>query len=503
MSDMKEEGMDSDSPTIVRLRGLPWNASKADIIEFFPDCEIEGGEDGIHLMTNREGRPSGEAYVNMSSPDDLTKAKEKHNKHMGKRYIEVFPATTHEMDWVMKRSGAPACNDGDAVVRLRGLPFEATKEEVAHFFSGLEIKPKGITFVKKLDDRRDGGKFDQKGRHSGSAFVQFKSPEIAEQALKKDRAYMGPRYVEVFKSSEEELAQVTQQQRMQGMRPFPNRPGPYDRMDMRMGGGMMGRPGRGGRMGMKPYRDFSDNGYYDDEYDYDGYGMGDGSYGMGSRRGGGGGGGYSGGMMNRSSGYGNQSRMGMGMGMGRSGSGSGGGGSVNRGSPGWQYQSCTGHHVHMRGLPYTATEKDIHDFFSGVQPVHVEIHLKPNRQATGEADVEFSCHEDAKMAFTRDRQMMSDRYIELFLHSQPGCDFSGGNMDSDMMGSGGGGGYGNNSMGSGGSGSGYGNSGNYFGSGMSGGSGMGGMGSMSSSRLGFGSGGSSMNMGGNNYTPFS
>jgi hypothetical protein len=61
-------------------------------------------------------------------------------------------------------------------------------------FIGLEIKPKGITFVKKLDDRRDGGKFDQKGRHSGSAFVQFKSPEIAEQALKKDRAYMGPRW---------------------------------------------------------------------------------------------------------------------------------------------------------------------------------------------------------------------------------------------------------------------------------------------------------------------
>jgi hypothetical protein len=61
----------------------------------------------------------------------------------------------------------------------------------------------------------------------------------------------------VFKSSEGELAQVTQQQRMQGMRPFPNRPSPYDRMDMRMGGGMM-RAGRG-RMGMKPYREFSDN----------------------------------------------------------------------------------------------------------------------------------------------------------------------------------------------------------------------------------------------------
>lgn len=40
------------------------------------------------------------------------------------------------MDWVLKRSGAPACSDGEAFVRLRGLPYEATKEEIAHFFSG-------------------------------------------------------------------------------------------------------------------------------------------------------------------------------------------------------------------------------------------------------------------------------------------------------------------------------------------------------------------------------
>ena len=41
------------------------------------------------------------------------------------------------MDWVVKRSGTAGLDDNtDAVIRLRGLPFGCSKEEVAHFFSG-------------------------------------------------------------------------------------------------------------------------------------------------------------------------------------------------------------------------------------------------------------------------------------------------------------------------------------------------------------------------------
>lgn len=53
----------------------------------------------------------------------------------------VFKSKRSEMDWVVKRSGAhqqDSLNDG--CVRLRGLPFGCSKEEIAQFFSG---KPSG------------------------------------------------------------------------------------------------------------------------------------------------------------------------------------------------------------------------------------------------------------------------------------------------------------------------------------------------------------------------
>lgn len=49
---------------------------------------IKNGRDGVHLTLSREGRPSGEAYIEVSSEDDVALAEKKHNQHMGRRYIE-------------------------------------------------------------------------------------------------------------------------------------------------------------------------------------------------------------------------------------------------------------------------------------------------------------------------------------------------------------------------------------------------------------------------------
>uniref|UniRef100_A0A8C8Z7M7 RRM domain-containing protein n=1 Tax=Prolemur simus TaxID=1328070 RepID=A0A8C8Z7M7_PROSS len=61
------------------------------------------------------------------------------------------------MDWVFKHSGPDSFNDG--VLRLRGLPFGCTKDEIAQFFSGLEIVPNGITLP-----------VDPKSKITGEAF---------------------------------------------------------------------------------------------------------------------------------------------------------------------------------------------------------------------------------------------------------------------------------------------------------------------------------------------
>ena len=50
----------------------------------------------------------------------------------------VFKSNNVEMDWVMKHTG-PNCPEtaGDGLVRLRGLPFGCSKEEIVQFFSGM------------------------------------------------------------------------------------------------------------------------------------------------------------------------------------------------------------------------------------------------------------------------------------------------------------------------------------------------------------------------------
>lgn len=49
----------------------------------------------------------------------------------------VFKAKKGEMEWVIKRSGLNLENAmDDGCVRLRGLPFGCSKEEIAQFFSG-------------------------------------------------------------------------------------------------------------------------------------------------------------------------------------------------------------------------------------------------------------------------------------------------------------------------------------------------------------------------------
>ncbi|KAG8193963.1 hypothetical protein JTE90_013660 [Oedothorax gibbosus] len=370
-------GENEDDGFVVRVRGLPWSATKDEILKFFTGVNIKNGLGGIHMTLSREGRPSGEAYVELASEEDFTKAIEKHNDHMGHRYIEVFKSKRSEMDWVIKRSGSHKEESlSDGCVRLRGLPFGCSKEEISQFFSGLEIAPNGISLPT-----------DFQGRSTGEAYVQFASRETAEKAMGKHKEKIGHRYIEIFKSSLQEIRAAVG---MSGpkVRPplIPNRPGPYDRSERFST--MMNRygMGRGGR---------NFRGFMDDEYNgFSGnYGNGYGGFGYG-----GGGGGFGGG----TNGYGNRMNNSM---NGRFGPVGG--------------RSFGGHCVHMRGLPFRAIEQDVYDFFRplNISPVSVRLRNDRTGRPSGEADVEFATHEEAVKAMTRDKANMQHRYIELFLNS--------------------------------------------------------------------------------------
>ncbi|XP_033878009.2 heterogeneous nuclear ribonucleoprotein H-like isoform X4 [Acipenser ruthenus] len=324
---------------VVRVRGLPWSCSVDEVQRFFSDCKIASDTTAIHFTYTREGRPSGEAFVELETEEDLKIAVKKDRETMGHRYVEVFRSNNVEMDWVMKHTGPNSPeSEGDGLVRLRGLPFGCSKEEIVQFFSGLEIVPNGITLP-----------VDFQGRSTGEAFVQFASQDIAEKALKKHKERIGHRYIEIFKSSRSEVRTHYEPPRKpMGMQ----RPGPYDRPGGGRGYNNMGRGGSFDRMRRGGY----------------GGGVSDGRYGDGTS----------------------------------------------------SFQSTTGHCVHMRGLPYRATETDIYNFFSPLNPVRVHIEIGPDGRVTGEADVEFATHEDAVAAMSKDKANMQHRYVELFLNSTAG-----------------------------------------------------------------------------------
>ncbi|XP_012509365.1 PREDICTED: heterogeneous nuclear ribonucleoprotein F [Propithecus coquereli] len=366
---------------VVKLRGLPWSCSIEDVQNFLSDCTIRDGTAGVHFIYTREGRQSGEAFVELESEDDVKMALKKDRESMGHRYIEVFKSHRTEMDWVLKHSGpnsADSANDG--FVRLRGLPFGCTKEEIVQFFSGLEIVPNGITLP-----------VDPEGKITGEAFVQFASQELAEKALGKHKERIGHRYIEVFKSSQEEVRSYSDPP-LKFM--SVQRPGPYDRPGtarryigiVKQAGLERMRPGAysAGYGGYEEYSGLSDGyGFTTDLFGRDL------SYclsGMYDHR------------------YGDSE---------------------------YTVQSTTGHCVHMRGLPYKATENDIYNFFSPLNPVRVHIEIGPDGRVTGEADVEFATHEEAVASMSKDRANMQHRYIELFLNSTAGA--SSGVYSSQVM----------------------------------------------------------------------
>ncbi|CAI5471587.1 unnamed protein product [Closterium sp. Yama58-4] len=76
--------------------------------------------------------------------------------------------------------------------------------------------------------------------------------------------------------------------------------------------------------------------------------------------------------------------------------------------------------VKMRGLPFSATTKDILEFFGEYPLADAAVHIITNSigRLTGEAFVEFGSVDEARAALGKDRERMGTRYIELYLSSR-------------------------------------------------------------------------------------
>ncbi|XP_072271432.1 probable RNA-binding protein 19 [Pyxicephalus adspersus] len=71
-------------------------------------------------------------------------------------------------------------------IKLRGAPFHVTEQNVREFL--LPLKPVAIRIVRNIY-----------GNKTGYIFVDFKNEDDIQKALKKNKDYMGGRYIEVFR----------------------------------------------------------------------------------------------------------------------------------------------------------------------------------------------------------------------------------------------------------------------------------------------------------------
>lgn len=163
---------------IVRIRGMPYSAGKAELVSFFAMCRVKGGKDGVHITYLSDGRPSGEAFIVFETRNDMEKALNKNREYMGNRYVEIFEAQKSEFDWAAQQQEGP--KQGESVIRLRGLPYRCSKDDIQTFFSGLQIAD-GCILIAKNDD----------GKDSGDGYVKFVDSENADEAMKLNRERIG------------------------------------------------------------------------------------------------------------------------------------------------------------------------------------------------------------------------------------------------------------------------------------------------------------------------
>lgn len=227
----------------VKLRGLPFDVNE-DEIRVFLGCDPVD-----ILLVKRDGRFSGEAFVVLGSSAQIQMAVDKNKSYMGRRYVEVFKAKkldyykavmaemldgtgmagarrgpAGQQQGMMMQQGYPMqhgyamqgyggyqqggyTNGGgyggsareevpSNVLRLRGLPFSAGKDDIIRWFEDVQVTPPTEEGVHIITDY---------GRPTGVALVEFASPQETQMALAKDKQMMGTRYIEVFLSSRDEL----------------------------------------------------------------------------------------------------------------------------------------------------------------------------------------------------------------------------------------------------------------------------------------------------------
>ncbi|XP_017281884.1 RNA-binding protein 12-like [Kryptolebias marmoratus] len=206
---------------VIRLQGLSGTAGSGDIRRFFTGLKIPEG--GVHIIGGKQD----EAFIIFATDEDARRAMTRSGGFIKDLPVTLLLSSKAEMQKVLertaqnveedenegfeegvrytRRSADPEVGPGsfsqsgyspDSLqqtssnpeeffgVFLKGLPFSVTGGQIRDFFNGINIDK--ILLLK-----------NNFGRMSGQGFVRFQTKQDVIQAIKRDRQYIGPRYIEV------------------------------------------------------------------------------------------------------------------------------------------------------------------------------------------------------------------------------------------------------------------------------------------------------------------
>lgn len=185
----------SEEGYVCCLRNLPNSITPHKIVELFgDDVKIVGGEKGVHFILKKEKSPPClMAYVELASKSDLDKVLKLERPFIRKRFIDVSKVSKSEMIQDQRQWELTASLNW---VRLDGLPFRYTPDDVQNFFKGfgIDIGPEDLAPVIR----------------TGICYVKLPSTEAVDSAIEKNnpQRYIGNRYVEMRRASATEAEVV-------------------------------------------------------------------------------------------------------------------------------------------------------------------------------------------------------------------------------------------------------------------------------------------------------
>lgn len=190
----------------VYLKGLPYEADKKQIKEFFKNLAIV--EDSIYIAYGPNGRATGEGFLEFKTEADYKTALGAHMQYMGTRFIQVHPISykgmLEKIDTIRKREATHG--DGknqDSMkaprncVHITNIPYNVSKKDVRAFLEGIGLYEDSLKVLT-----------DSHGNGLGQAIFQLQTEEDGRKAERLHRQKLNGRDAFVHLVTFEQMKEI-------------------------------------------------------------------------------------------------------------------------------------------------------------------------------------------------------------------------------------------------------------------------------------------------------